>query len=52
MNIIIKGDDRRERQEQILKDFGHNPKTAGIEAREQAEIIAEQCNEAIKKGKG
>lgn len=50
VNIIIKDDERRERHEQILKDFGHNPQTADREAREQAEIIAEKCHEAVKKG--
>ena len=41
MNVIIKDDERRERHEQILRDFGHDPQTANREAREQAEIIAE-----------
>lgn len=50
MNFIIKDDERRERQEQILKDFGHDPQTADRETREQAEIIAETCQEAVKKG--
>ena len=35
--VIIKSDERRERQGQILRDFGHDPRTAGREAREQAE---------------
>lgn len=49
-NVIIRGEDRRERQEQILRDFGHSPGKAGREAREQAELIAETCHEAVKKG--
>jgi hypothetical protein len=51
MHIINKGDDRRERQEKILRDFGHNPQTAGREAREQAEHIAETCREVLQKGR-
>ena len=31
-NIIIKNDERRERHEQILSDFGHDPQTANREA--------------------
>ena len=48
--VIIKSDERRERQGQILRDFGHDPRTAGREAREQAELSAEKCHEAVKKG--
>lgn len=50
-NIIIKDSDRQERQNQILRDFGHNPQTANAAAREQAEHIAEKCYEAMKKGR-
>lgn len=49
-NVIIKDDSRRERQEQILRDFGRSPEQAGQEAREQAELIAEKCYEAVTKG--
>lgn len=49
-NIILRDEERRERHEQILRDFGHDPQTADREAREQAEIIAETCHEAVKKG--
>lgn len=49
--IIIKNSERQERHEQILRDFGHDPNTAGREAREQAEIIAETCHEAMQKGR-
>ncbi len=48
-NIIIKGDDRQARSDKVLRDFGHNPRTAGKEAREQAAHIAETCHEALKK---
>ena len=48
--VIIRSDERRERQGQILRVFGHDPRTAGREAREQAELIAEKCHEAVKKG--
>lgn len=51
-NVIIKDDERRARQQQILKDFGHDPQRANSEAREQAEIIAERCHEVMKKGRG
>lgn len=50
-NIIIKDDARHERQNQILKDFGHDPRTASAAEREQAEHIAEKCNEAMQKGR-
>ena len=50
-NIIIKDADRQEREKQILRDFGHDPKTANAAAREQAEHIAEKCYEAMQKGR-
>ncbi len=49
-NVIIRDDKRRARQEQILRDFGCSAKESGQEAREQAELIAEKCYEAVKKG--
>ncbi len=48
--VIIKSDERRARHEQILRDFGHDPQRAGREAKEQAELIAEKCHEAVQKG--
>ncbi len=51
VNIIIKDADRQARQQQILRDFGHDPQTADAAAREQAEHIAEKCSEAIRKGR-
>lgn len=48
-NIIIKSDDRQVRRDKILRDFGHNPHTAGKEACEKAEHIAETCHESLKK---
>ncbi|MBR1567199.1 MAG: hypothetical protein IJ649_10610 [Oscillospiraceae bacterium] len=51
-NIIVKDAEREARQQQILRDFGHDPKNANGETREQAEIIAERCYEAMKKGRG
>ncbi len=50
-NIIIKDDARQERQKQILKDFGHDPRTTSAAVREQAEHIAEKCYEAMQKGR-
>lgn len=49
-NVIIRDEERRGRQDQILRDFGHSEREAGTEAREQAELIAETCYEALKKG--
>ena len=51
-NVILRDDERRARQEQILKDFGHDPRMADRVAQEQAELIAEKCHEAVKKGVG
>lgn len=50
-NIIIKSDERKDRERQILKDFGHDPSRAGKEQRELAEHIAEKCHEALKGGR-
>lgn len=46
-NVIIRSDERRQREEQILKDFGYNP-NAAKEEREKAEYIAEKVNELKK----
>ena len=51
-NVIIKDAERQARQQQILRDFGHDPRAATAQVREQAETIAEKCHEAIKKGRG
>lgn len=51
-SVVIKDAERQDRQQQILRDFGHDPRTATVQAREQAEIIAEKCHEAMKKGRG
>ena len=50
--VIIKSDERRERQGQILRDFGHDPRTAGREAREQAEALVAQAREAVERASG
>ena len=47
-NVIIRSDERRQREEQILKDFGYNPNAATKEKREKAEYIAEKVNELKK----
>jgi hypothetical protein len=50
-NVILKSDDRKQRERQILKDFGYSSNTASKEAREKAEYIAEKTME-IKKSWG
>lgn len=47
-NVIVKNDERKRREQQILRDFGHNSNTASKEAKEKAEYIAEKTME-IKK---
>jgi len=47
-NFIVKNNERKQRENQILRDFGHNSKTATKEAREKAEYIAQKTME-IKK---
>ena len=48
VHVIIKDDDRKQREEQILKEFGCNPNSATKEDREKAEYIAEKVNELKK----
>lgn len=47
-NVIIKTDEQRARENQILKDFGHSPNTADKAAREYAETTARRTMEAYK----
>ena len=47
-NFITKNDERKNREEQILKEFGCNPNTASKEQREKAEYIAEKTRELQK----
>lgn len=47
-NIIIKTDEQRARENQILKDFGYSPKTADKATREYAEATARRTMEAYK----
>lgn len=50
MYVIIKSEERKKRQERILKDFGFGyGKNANEEQRDAAECIAEKSYEAIKK---
>lgn len=42
-NFVIKRGDRKERENQILKEFGCNPNNASKEDREKAEYIAEKA---------
>jgi len=44
-NVIIRSEDRKQREEQILRDFGRNSQTASKEDRERAEYIAEKTKE-------
>jgi hypothetical protein len=48
MHVIIKSDERKRRQEKILRDFGYG-KNASADKRDAAECIAEKSYEAIKK---
>lgn len=45
MAIIIKDEDRINRENQILREFGCNPATASKEDIEKAEYIAEKTKE-------
>lgn len=46
-NFIIKNDERRQRERQILRDFGYGS-SANKETKEKAEYIAEKVNELKK----
>jgi hypothetical protein len=48
MYVMIKSDERKRRQERILRDFGYG-KSANAEQKDAAECIAEKSYEAIKK---
>lgn len=48
-NFIIKNDGRKNRENQILKEFGCNPAAASKEQMEKAEYIAEKTKELQKK---
>ncbi|MEW8997894.1 MAG: hypothetical protein AB2462_08830 [Thermoanaerobacter sp.] len=48
MYVIIKSDERKMRQQRILRDFGYG-KDANAEQRDAAECVAEKSYEAIKK---
>lgn len=52
MAIIIKGEERKARENQILKEFGCNPNGATKEQREKAEYIAEKTMEIQKNWRG
>ena len=47
-NFIIKDDERKQREAQILRDFGHTSSTATKEQLEKAEYIAEKTMELQK----
>lgn len=46
-SVIIKSDERRQREDKILGDFGYD-KRASAEIREHAEHVAEKSHEALK----
>lgn len=50
-NIIIKSDERKQREQKVLREFDHNPHKASRETREQAEYVAEKTHEIIQKNK-
>jgi hypothetical protein len=49
MNIIIKTDEQRKRENRILHDFGYDHRTANKEAREYAEATARITTEFMKR---
>lgn len=49
-NIIIKTNEQRAREKEMLKDFGYDPKYASREERELAEIVARRTDEALRMG--
>ena len=48
MNIVIKSEARLESESRVLKEYGHNPKTASPEAREHAETVAARLSDVDK----
>ena len=51
-NVIIKSERRKQREAQILRDFGHNSRAASRETREQAEYVAEKTREVLTRMEG
>ncbi len=49
MNIIIKTDEQKKRENKILHDFGYNHRTADKEAKEYSEAIARITTEFMKR---
>lgn len=47
-NIIIKTDERREREAYVLREFGRDSRTADSNAKEHAECIAAKTQEAYR----
>lgn len=39
-NVIVKSEERKRQEDQMLSEFGHDPRTASAEDREKAEYIA------------
>lgn len=51
-NVIIKSDERKQREAQVLRDFGKNAGTATKADREKAAYIAEKTREITKNWRG
>lgn len=49
-NVIIKDEDRKKREERILRDFGHN-QNSNKEIKEHAEYVAQKTYEILKNQK-
>lgn len=51
-NVMIKSEERKQRELQILRDFGRNSQTATKSDREKAAYIAEKTREMTKNWRG
>lgn len=47
-NVIIRSDERREREARILRDFGRDPNRADKHTRELADATAEYSRKALR----
>lgn len=48
---MTKSDERKQREEKVLKDFGYNLSTASKEIREHAQYVAEKSYEVQRGGR-
>lgn len=51
-NVIIKSEDRKQQEAQILRDFGKNAQTASKADREKAAYIAAKTKEMTRNWRG